>query len=180
MTRNMKFYWAKWNGNRVKFRDLTVGEIGSLNLIKNDAERYEQAALRAIVDIDPNTIDWPIRMEIGKEALLNSTNCIKDDQIFEVYVKDYRNSVKDDISLWCIDSIIKNYPGQSIIELMNLTYKDLIELVCSCEISSGKKLFNVEGGIQSPKSKGLKLINMDNLPDGGQSLRQRIRDIEKL
>ena len=164
------------NGDII-FRDLTVLELTFLNNIKNNSLKLEMAGKAAVYEQDPSEISFALLMQIGSEAIENSVRCIDDDTTFELEVKEKRSMVERDSSLNAIKIINSVFPGQSITDLLNLTHKDLIELVCLCESIAGKPLFNVDGA----KPKGRRLVNPKSLsPEMQKSLNECIADLNQL
>lgn len=168
MTRNTKLHKAKnvklKNGGNtdVLFRTLTVIELSFLNNIKKETDRTEYAARISITNINPSEIEWPTRMSIGKSAIDKSTKVIRDNELFEITVKEFRNSVDNDPVMGAISRIKEVFPGSSIIDLLNLTHEDLIELVCLCEQITGKPIYKISGGL---KNKSMSLVNTNDIPE---------------
>lgn len=176
MTRNTKLYILKDGDKEYTFRDLSILELQYLSNIKNDVVRSEEAARFALIDKNQE-IPWQILINIGQKVFDYSNKCIESDDSFELIVREYRDKIKGDFSLECIKKIVQFFPGQSITDLLNLTYKDLIELVCFCETVSGEELFNVD--VKNNKKKGMNLINPSSLPDGGKSIQDQIRRLNE-
>lgn len=157
----------------VLFRDLTAGEIGFLEGIKNDASRAEIAGRLSLYN---STIEvpWVILMQIGQKAIDSSRRLYSDDVVFEMTVKDIRQNITDDVILTSILFILKVLPGQSYTELLKLTPKDLIELVCLCEKIIDQPLLD----FGEKKKTGMSLVNPDKLtPEQAKTLRQRIASL---
>lgn len=174
MTRKTKFHKVKVNGKQVIFRDLTVLELSYLLEIKSDVSRNEMAAKVAIHDSDVADIPWPILQQIGKSSIEHSAKWISDKQLFEILVKEYREELKDGTSpLSMIKHVLQAFPGQSVTELLKLTWKDLVELTCLAEEVLGRKIFNVAGMPNIPKQ-GTKLVNPQSFEDDGMSLQQKM------
>ena len=175
MTRKTSLYQIKVNKQPIVYRDLTVLEISYLSNIKNDLVKKEMAAKVAIVDpTDLSNISWPILQKVGSNALENSTKWITDKQLFEILVKGYREEIKEGSSpLAMIRQILQIFPGQSITELLKLTWKDLVEILCMAEISVGKKIFDVSG-IPSAPRKGSSLVQSNAFEDDGKSLQEKM------
>jgi hypothetical protein len=177
MTRKTKLYKASYifdnKKNTVYFKTLTSSDIGFLSNIKNISEKYDQAAKRSIVDTNPELIPWTVRLKIGEDIFESSSRSINDQQLFEITVKNLRENVKNDPVLWCISKIRQVWPNQSLTELLNLTIDDLIEMVCFCEELTDQKLFNVD---HIPR-KSKKLVNPGDLPDGGKSFMDKIKNL---
>jgi hypothetical protein len=175
MTRKTSFYKVKSGKDEIVYRDLTVLEISYLLNVKNEIRRFELAAKVCITE--PSNLDgiaWHILQQVGRSALENSTKWISDTQLFEILVKEYREDLKDGTSpLSMIKHILVAFPGQSITDLLKLTWKDLIELACLSEEMLGKKIFNVAGAPSIPKN-GRKLVNPHSLDDDGKSLQDKM------
>lgn len=179
MTRNTKLHKTKvtLNGKEevVLFRDLTAGELGFLNNIKNDATRAEFAGRLALYDRNHKDLSWAILMQIGQKSMDQSNVIFSNDVLFEMTVKDIRNKIDNDTLLTAITFILKVLPGQSITDLLNLTPMDLIEIVCICEKIIGQNL--LEFGEKKQKSK-MNLINPESLtPEQTKNLRQQIANL---
>ena len=175
MTRQTKLHKTKilHEGENVEvlFRDLTAGELGFLEGIKNDATRAEFAGRVALYDRDAKEFAWPLLMQIGQKAIDSSRLLFADDILFEMTVQDFRQNIADDVILTAITFILKALPGQSYTELLKLTPKDLIELVCICEKVINQPLLD----FGEKKSGGTKLVNPDTLsPAQAKTLRQQI------
>lgn len=170
MTRNTQLYKINYKDQEVLYRDLTVLELSYLKNISNIALREEIAAKTAIINTDPNTIDWQILNQIGKDILIRSTNIVDNATLFELTVKEFRDNVQNDPTLLAISNITSILKNESVLELLNLTHKDLIELVCFCETRTNKKIFNVGKG---PIVKGTHLAR------DGKSLKEKMEELNK-
>lgn len=180
MTKNTKLYKTYFTKHEKKidiyYRDLTVLELSFFSNINNDFIRNEMAGKVAIVNMDPADVPYPTIERIGEESYLNSTKEINDEQLLEICVSEFRDTVPTDYTLMCILRINQAFPTQPILELMNLTNKDLIELVVLAEISLGKPLFNFKNGITK---KGMNLIDPHSLPDDGKSLQEQMNELNQ-
>jgi len=177
MTRNTRMYRLKpvINGKKTEiiYRDLTCLELSAINNIKNKATQSEMAAIYAITNLDPMIVPWPIKQQIGLDILTKSSECITDMEMKDITITEFRNNdITEDPFIPDILMILRHFPGQSITELLNLTHRDLIELVIICEKVSNSKIY----GNGNP-GKNTHLVNPKDLPDGGKSLQ---REIEKL
>lgn len=177
MTRNTKIHKTKimLEGKEVDvlFRDLTSGEIGFLEGIKNDATRAEFAGRIALYDRNANDLAWPLLMQIGQRALDSSKLLLEDEVLFEMTVKEIRENISDSTILTAVTFILKVLPGQSFTDLMTLTPKDLIELVCVCEKIIDQPILDF-----GKKKKGTHLVNPDMLSaDQAKTLRQQIANL---
>lgn len=178
MTRNTRLYKAKFidpkGCSSVTFRTLTVEEISWLSRIKNNTERNYQAGLAAL--IDKTELSWTKVVQIGEQTMLFSTKCIEDSNMFEILVKETRENVLKDPILIGLTHLLKLFPGQSITELMKLTYADIIELVCFGEVYADKALFNIKGfKSQASQKKGMRLVN--NETDSDQTLEEKMKKL---
>lgn len=138
--------------------------------------KHDLAAKTCIIEpTDLTNIPWPILQQIGQSTINHSTKWVNDKQLFEILVKEYRKDILDGTSpLGMIKKIIEVFPGQSITELLKLTFKDLVELVCLAEQVTGKKILNVAGG-PVPRRKGSRLANAQVLEgEDGQSLQDKM------
>jgi hypothetical protein len=174
MTRKTSLYKIKSDKKTIVYRDLTVLEISYLSNIKNDLTRKEMAAKIAIIEpLDSSDIPWPILQKIGDNTLSNSVKWIQDKQLFEILVKECREDIKEGTSpLAMIRQILQVFPGQSITELLKLTWRDLVEIACMAEITLGKKIFDV-GGLPVQR-KGSSLMQASAFEDDGQSLQEKM------
>lgn len=175
MTRNTKLYKTSFMRNSEKievlYRDLTTLELSFLFNIKNDISRYDMAASVAIYNYNPSEVPIGVKVKIGEEILSKALEIVNDIQLLEISVSEFRESVKKDDVMMCIKYILSIIPGQSFTDLLNLNFKDLIELVCLCEEITGKSIFTFGG------KKGTTLINPKNLPDDGKSLQQKMDEL---
>jgi hypothetical protein len=172
MTRNTKIHKLKAKEREYLFRDLTAAELSFLEGIKNEAQRFEIAGRLALYEEDVALVDWPILISIGEQSISLSTSFYTNDVVFEMTVKDMRAKIEDDFILTAITFILRVLPGQSITELMNLTPKDLIELLCVCEKLINKPLLEFGETKKKPK---MSLVNPESLtPDQTKNLRQEI------
>lgn len=178
MTRNTSLHKLKYEGNSVIYRDLNSLEVAFLLNIKNDSVRNEMAAKTAMLDPEQN-VPWPILQQVGERAIEHSTKVATDKQLFEITVKEYRDKLASDTDLSLISHIIRVFPGESILELLKLTHKDLIELVCLAESMTNSQIFTVRG---SPvrKKKGVKLVNPNELPDDGKGLQDKMNELNSM
>jgi len=181
MTKNTTLYKIKNNGDEIIYKDLSVLDLCYLENIKNDIMRNEFAAKISIVS--PANIDniiWPILQQIGKNVLENSVKYISDKQLFEILVKEYRKNLSDGGSpLSMIKFILAAFPGQSITELLKLTWKDLIELVCLSEEVLGKKIFNV-GIPMKTHNKTSRLANFKYFGEEGNNLADKMNELNDI
>lgn len=172
MTRNTKIYKMYFNKGQEKkeiyYRDLNTLELAFLSNIKNDTIRLEMAGVTALYNCDASEIPIGIKIQIGEKVIETSQEIINDMQLLEVYVTEFRTSIKSDDVMMCLKYILSILPGQSFTDLLKLNFKDLIELVCLCEDITGKNIFKFGG------KKGINLINPHTLDDDGQSLQQKM------
>lgn len=178
MTRNTKLYKVTHKNQEIIYRDLTVAELGVLDKIKADTSKFEFAAHLALVKpTDTNGIPFGVLIQIGRNAYINSYK-IKDKNVFELTVEELRKGfdADSDSPMPLIEEIIKAMPGQSATDLMNLTFKDLIELVCLAERIRGIQILNA-GKVQKQRQKGAKLVDTSELPDDGKSLQQKMAEL---
>jgi len=182
MTKNTTFYRIKQQDKEIIYKDLSVLELSYLENIKNDITRNEFAAKACIVSPDNlSSVPWPILQQVGRNAIENSVKYISDKQLFEISVKEYRNTLSDkNSSLSMIKHIMLAFPGQSITDLLKLTWKDLIELVCLSEEVLGKRIFNIAGGPQAPIKKGTRLVNPQYFRDDGKSLQDKMNELDNV
>ncbi|MCK9429444.1 MAG: hypothetical protein M0R17_05530 [Candidatus Omnitrophica bacterium] len=173
MTRQTKLYKISAMVNKTKqnifYRDLTANEYTFINNIKNLAIKEDIAGRTAIYNYDPDKLSLGVRIQIGRDALSRVDNILSSKQIFEITISEFRASIKSDDFMLLIKQILSCLPGQSYIDLLNLTLKDLIELACLCELLIGKPLFD------SGKKGGL--VNPKNLEDNGKSLQDKMNKL---
>lgn len=176
-TKHTKLHRTSIPQGEILFRDLSVGEVAFLTNIKSDVRRNEFAAEAAIVK-KPDSIDvpWPVLQQIGSSAMNHSLKYVNDKQLFEIAVKESREDVNNGTTpLGLISHIVKAFPGTSLLELLNMTFRDLIELTCLAEAVTESKVFNVAG---SPiRKKGTKLVNPAALEDDGKSLQEKMSEL---
>lgn len=177
MTRNTKLYRSKIkdkNGKEIEiiYRDLTVNELSFINNIKSEDKKREYACKFAL---EGNyNLQWPAIIQVGEIIILKSRSVSEDRDLFELTVKDFRESIPQDSVLSLIGHICRVFPGTSVTDLLNLTYKDLIELVCLCEIATNKKIFDVQSIIGNVKRNG-----KTEFPDDGKSLKEKMDELKK-
>ena len=179
MTNNTKTFQAKIGKLTITYRTLSAGELGFLDNVKSEVYRNEFAAKLAITDpTDTKSIPWPVLNQIGASIYQKSSSVMKDKDLFEVTVKDFRARLdrEDEGPMSLIGEILKVFPGQQVTELLKLTYEDLIEIVCLIEKLSGKQIFAV-GKAPFGKKKGVKLVDPRTLPDDGKSLKQKMAEL---
>lgn len=174
MTRKTSLYRIKSGKQTIVYRDLTVLEISYLANIKNELTKREMAAKVSIVEpTDVSDIPWPILQKIGENCVTNSVKWIQDKQLFEILVKECREEIKEGSSpLAMIRQILQVFPGQSITELLKLTWRDLVEIACMAELALGKKIFDV-GGLPVQR-KGSSLMQAGAFEDDGKSLQEKM------
>lgn len=181
MTRNTKLYQVTYLGKKIIYRDLTVKEVDFIDGIKDQILKSELAGKLALIE-PTDTIKVPagILIQIGYNSLKNSVKNTRDKDLFEITVKEFRKNLEEESKspIPLIIEILKVLPGQSATDLMNLTYNDLIELVCACEKIKGAQILSV-GGKHKPH-KGVKLVDPKNLPDDGKSLQQKMDELNKV
>lgn len=178
-TRNTKLYKStvfNQNGDKVDviYRDLNVEETTYIINLKNESKKREEA-YKLAVDGEYH-LSWPTILQIGETIILKSKNITEDDELFNLTVQDYRESVNNDSTFNLISQISRVFSGTSITDLLKLTYRDLIELVCLCEVMTNKKLFNVDGRIgkqNNPKNK------QTEFPDDGKTLQEKMKELKK-
>lgn len=178
MTRNTKLHKLKFGKESVTYRDLNTQEISFLNGISNDSVRYEMAAKTAMLDPEQN-VPWPILQQVGERALAHSEKLLSDKHLFEITVKECRESLTTDSILSLISHIIRVFPGESVVELMKLTPKDLIELVCLAEQMTNSQIFTIKGA-PVRKKRGVKLVNPTDLPDDGKGLQDKMNELNSM
>lgn len=172
MTRQCNLYSIKYtvkgHQEEVYYRDLTVLELAFLSNIKTLPIRLETAGKLALYN--KTDVPFPTLLKIGEDILNRAYTDKQDTQLLEIYVREFREKISQDDNLQMIKTILQYFPGQSVTDLFNLTYKDLIEIVCLCEASIGKNIFKYgKGG----------LVNTKDLPDGGKSMQAKFDKISK-
>ena len=96
---------------------------------------------------------------------------ITDDIKFELTIKEFRSKVKNDSTLALIRHILETLKNESLLELLNLTHRDLIELGCICELIQGKSIFKVGPQLK----KGMKLASQEEV----KSLQQKMKELNQ-
>ena len=172
MTRNTKFYKIKGK-DPVYYRNLTTVELSVLSNIKNAIIQKEMAANIAIYGKDPDAVPFETKVQIGEDVLYISSRIITDPTFLDIAISDFRTSITEGepILAW-ISNITRCFPGTSVIDLLNLTPADLVELVVLSEEMTGDKIFGA-------KQKKTTLINPNNLADGGKALREQIKTLNQ-
>jgi hypothetical protein len=136
MTRKTKLHQVQTKEHTLIYRDLNVKEVGLLLGIQSETIRLEMAAKLAITNLT-DTIDIPIGLllQIGSNALSNSVKVIQDKELCELTIKEFRSQLSEETSsaMGLVIEILKVLPGQSFTDLLELTFEDLVELVCVCE-----------------------------------------------
>lgn len=181
MTRNTKLYQVTYNNVKIIFRDLTVKEVDFIDGITNEVLKGELAGKLAIIEpTDTKDVPIGVLLQVGSKAFKNSIKNKRDKDLYEIAVKDFRKKLEDESKspLPLIVEILKVLPGQSVTDLLDLTYNDLIELACMCEKIKGSQILNTSQGI--PKKKGIKLIDPRNLPDDGKSLKDKMAELNNV
>jgi hypothetical protein len=171
MTRNTKFYKTK-GADPIYYRDLTTNELTVLGNIKNPVVRQEMAATLTIINKDPETVPFEAKVQIGEDIIYRSNLIFQDPAILDVTINEFRKNITEGeaIVAW-LTHITKYFPGTSVVDLLNLTPKDLIELVVLCEEISGDKIFG-------SKQKKMNFVNPENLSDNNKkALRDQIRNL---
>lgn len=175
MTRNTKLYKTSFTKKgekiQVHFRDLTVLELSFFDNIKNDAVRLDMIARTSIQNMSPDDVPWPTRLNIGEQAYNQSVKEIQDLKLLEICVSEFRDDVSKDYVLKAIAHIVEAFPGQSVTDLLKLTAKDLIELMCLSEKILNKQFFDFGN---TPKKKGMSLVNSSEFEDDGKSLQEKM------
>jgi len=170
ITRNTKLYKISTIINKKKediyYRDLNALEFAFLNNIKNDLIKSDMAGRKVIVNQDVDKLPFGVIFKIGEDALKKVNDFLSDTQLFEITVKEFRESLLKDDAMVAIKHILSCIPGQSFTDLIKLNIKDLLELVCLCEYIIGKQLLGVD------KKHGL--VNKNKLPDDGKSLQEKM------
>lgn len=184
MTRNTRLYKFKFKLNGedtdVIFRDLTALELSFLGNLKDHSTQEEMAGRIAIENINSDNVPWPVRVQIGQKALEYSNEIVSNSKLEEIIVKELRQSIEYDYIFYLISIIKRVFPTESIIDLMNLTVKDLIELVVFAEKFIDKKLILETDPLPTQRKKSRKLINPRDLPDQGASLQEAINKLNHI
>lgn len=178
MTVNTTLHKVKYGNKTAIYRDLTVLELSYFSNIKNEVVRKEMVAKACIIDpMNGENIPWPILQQIGNSAIEQSQKWTSDKQLFEILVKQFRESISQgDTTYGMIRKIVEVFPGQSITDLLNLTWKDLVELVCLAEDMCGKRIFNV-GAIPTVKRRGVKLASVQDSNYDEASLQRKMDEL---
>lgn len=180
MTRKTKLHSLTQMGLRVIYRDLNLRETTLLLGIKNETVRCEMAAKLAVIEpTDTKGIPIGVMLQVGNNTLINSTKVASDKELCEIIIKEYRAELGEDSSspLALIAEILKVLPGQSFTDLLELTYEDIIELVCLCEKIKGVRIFAFG---EPAKKKGNRLVNTRDLPDDGKSLKEKMAELNSI
>lgn len=143
MTRNTKIHHFYINKDEYLIRDLNVNELNILDKMKNDNIKFDMAARMALINNDPDSINWQVLQQIGAYILSKSYGPLGDELLREIAIDTLRDNIPKDSTLILISHIISVFPSESILKLLELTYQDLLELTVFAEIYSGKKLLNV-------------------------------------
>ena len=185
MTRNTKLYKTNVldiNGEKVEvlYRDLTALEIAYLNNIKNEQRKAEMTAKISIQNIDSSDIHWQVLEQIGISAWQKSTRIMLDEELFELTIREFRDSVQKDPIFNLIKKINEVFPGESLTNLLKMTYKDLLELACLCEVIVGKKMFNISGPFKTNTETATSTNNgKTEFADDGKTLREKMEELGK-
>ena len=157
MTRNTRLFKirAKINGEETEviFRDLTALELSFLGNLKDESTQEEMAGRISLINIDADVVPWAIRIQIGQKVLEYSNELAANTKLEEVLSHELRQSIEYDYTFYLISIIKRVFPTESIIELMNLTFKDLLELVIFAEKFTGKQLLLSPDAIQKQKKR---------------------------
>lgn len=159
------------DGDAITYRTLSAGELEFLDSIENESTREERAGILASGD---NNIPWQKLFLVGRRAIKRSKKTITDDTLFEIKVLEARKKISSNKSaLSFIAKILQYFPNQSITELLDKTYDELIELLCLCEHVSGQQIIPV-GRI---KKRGQRIVNPKAMKDGGKALQEKMNEL---
>lgn len=177
MTRNTQLFKVKNGDNELICRDLTAIEISFLSNIKSVSMQREMAGRMCVMNVDPDTLKWQLVVQLGQTILERSNEIINNEKLEEIVINELRESVDYDYAFYLISKIKKVFPTESILELLNLNYKDLLELVVFAEKVSGQQILLSKEEQTKHIKKGRKLINPHDLPDGGASIQEAINKL---
>ncbi len=174
MTRNTRLYKIIYKDKEIIYRTLTILELEYIDNISNNAHKNEEAAKCSLVD--NHSLPFQILQQIGQDVLIKSQRIINDAELLDLTIKNKRNLVKNDTVLGLIRTVLEVMPSLSMEYLLNLTYTDLIETVCMCEILSNKVILKTIGPKEDTTIKnGHKYFGEED----NKTLADKIKDNEK-
>ena len=180
MTRNTELRKFVVDGKEVIYRTLTINEIKFLNNIESDIHRYENAYRLAIYECNFET-SYQQKYSIGKDIIHNSQVIAFDQNTMDMAISQFRTHLNNDHSFALMLRILENLPNISILELLNLTYKDIVELTVMAELVSGKQFLSVGGKDNpvddAPVPEGYERIDGKlYFKEDGKSLQEKIQE----
>jgi len=184
MTRNTRLFRIKFSTGAVTARSLTVEEVAYLDRLANYAKKCELAATMSIMDSTINNYRLEI-FKIGEAVLENSVSIIHDPELFELTVQEFRNKVNNDTVSKMMLELMSKVPGTTFDFLLSRTHEDLMELMCMCEVITGKKSFNFSKSDNNTAKfpENFKTITRDDgrtyFEDDGKSIQEKMKEEEK-
>tara|TARA_Y100000310_G_C20646608_1_gene797003 strand:+ start:466 stop:1128 length:663 start_codon:yes stop_codon:yes gene_type:complete len=155
MTRNTKLYkftlQIDHEDTEVQYRTLTIKELEFLDKIINKVHKHEHACKMALLDIDIRDLNFTVIHQLGAQIIDKSASVMVDPQLFQLTVENFQATVPKDTVLNMLADIMKSMPNPPSYEfLINQTFTDLIELICFCEVLTGKKMFKFDNMAPPP------------------------------
>jgi len=176
MTRNTKLHRVIIDGKRtnIYYRTLTINEVTFLNNINNKFDKHEQAYKLGVVEGADNDLQFSAIALIGEQIIYNSVKDVDDPSLFSMNINEIRHKMDSDFTFSLISKLLGIFPNVSILDLLNLTYKDLVEMACLAEKMTNKKLFK-----DSIKKDIITQENHNYFPDDGTSLADKIKQAQQ-
>ena len=175
MTRNTELRKFIIDEKEIIYRTLTINEIKFLNSIDSEIHRYENAYRLAIYEKQFDPSDQQ-KFSIGKDIIFNSQVIAMDQKTMDLAISQFRNDLNHDHSFTLMIEILKALPNISMLDLLQLTYKDIVELTVMAEMISGKKFLSVGGkGNEGPIPEGYERVDGKlYFKEDGKSLQEKI------
>jgi len=174
MTRKTRIYKVTIAKKTIRYRTLTIEELGIINNLKKAINKVELAAELGAID-DIKDISWTDKLILGNRVISRS-NRFDTEIAMELQIKKARDELLKDTWLILIIEICKRLPTISLTDLIKMTPEDIISVAVMVESITGQTIL----GQKKQMKKKLPTSRITNtFDDNGKTLAQKLAELKK-
>ena len=181
LTRNTKLFRAhSESGKTAIYRTLNVSELSVIEKIESIYHKNEFAY--QLAKISGDDMNFFEEQQVGKQIINSSLVLFDNQNLFELTIDEFRETLDSDAIFTLISNIIGILPSISVEYLLSLTYEDIIELTVFCEKISNKIIFNTNTQQRTQHLNPTPEVINDGktfFEDDGKSLQEKMKESEK-
>jgi len=182
LTRNTKLFRAySESGKTAIYKTLSISELSVIEKIESIYHKNEFAY--QIGKVSGDDMNFFEEQQIGKQIINSSLILFENQNLFELTIDEFRETLDNDAVFTLISNIIGIMPNVSIEYLLSLTYEDIIELTVFCEKISNKVIFNTTASTAPTQrlNPTPEIVEEGKtfFQDDGKSLQEKMKESEK-